>query len=357
MKKITFPHMGNLWIAASAFFREMGLEVIVPPEMSARTLDLGVKYSPEFACLPFKLNIGNFVQSLENGAETIIMGGGVGPCRFGYYGELQREILLDNGYDFEIIILEPEIWGNIKKLKRLFGTLSLKKIKNAAKLAWLKIKVFHNMHSELVKNRPYEIEKGKIDQIYKNYLYKLDKTNSFEKIIKLDNEFRENILCHLRKTNKYLPLRVGIVGEIYLVLESFINLQTEKRLGQLGVLTKRQISLKSWILNFLNFGDEHEKIIESAIPYLNSEIGGHGIDSVGNTVRFAKKGYDGIVQILPFTCMPEIVAGAVLPEIAHNEDIAVLSLVFDEHTGEAGLQTRLEAFVDMISRKKERRVN
>ena len=68
---------------------------------------MGITHSPEFACLPLKINIGNFIEALENGADTIVMAGGIGPCRFGYYGEVQREILKDLGFNFEMIILEP----------------------------------------------------------------------------------------------------------------------------------------------------------------------------------------------------------------------------------------------------------
>ena len=55
--------------------------------------------------------------------------------------------------------------------------------------------------------------------------------------------------------------------------------------------------------------------------------------------------------ILPFTCMPEVVAQAILPAVSQDLDLPILSLVVDEHTGEAGFQTRLEAFVDLISRR------
>jgi len=84
-----------------------------------------VAHSPEFACLPLKINIGNFIEALEKGADTIVMAGGVGPCRFGYYGQVQKEILKDLGYDFEMIILEPpqgHLIDLIKKIRLLTNT-------------------------------------------------------------------------------------------------------------------------------------------------------------------------------------------------------------------------------------------
>jgi len=63
--------------------RKYGVDMQPPPLPSLKTLNLGVKHSPEFACLPFKINLGNLMESLDNGANAILMPGGSGPCRFG----------------------------------------------------------------------------------------------------------------------------------------------------------------------------------------------------------------------------------------------------------------------------------
>ena len=55
--KITFPHMGTMWVPVKGMLEHLGLEVIVPPPCTRKTLSLGVRHSPEFACLPFKINI------------------------------------------------------------------------------------------------------------------------------------------------------------------------------------------------------------------------------------------------------------------------------------------------------------
>jgi len=78
--KITFPHMGNSHIAIKALLTGLKLEVILPPPITKRTLELGVKYSPEFACLPLKINVGNFIEALEQGADTVLMAGGWDPA-------------------------------------------------------------------------------------------------------------------------------------------------------------------------------------------------------------------------------------------------------------------------------------
>ncbi len=98
----------------------------------------------------------------------------------------------------------------------------------------------------------------------------------------------------------------------------------------------------------------HESmIIKSAQPYLGEKIGGHGINSVGETVMYAEQGFDGVIQIAPFSCIPEIVAKGILPRVSREEEIPVMTIFLDEQTGKAGMQTRLEAFVDLLTQRRE----
>ena len=78
--KLTFPHMGYSYVAFKMLINELGYEAVVPPEPSKRTMDLGVRYSPEFACIPFKVLMGTYLETIEMGAEMAISSGGVGPA-------------------------------------------------------------------------------------------------------------------------------------------------------------------------------------------------------------------------------------------------------------------------------------
>ncbi|MCL1829778.1 MAG: hypothetical protein FWG32_09870, partial [Oscillospiraceae bacterium] len=70
--------------------------VVPPPPITALTLEIGAKHSPESVCLPFKYNLGNFIQALENGADILMCAGG--GCRYGLYGEVHEQILKELGY-------------------------------------------------------------------------------------------------------------------------------------------------------------------------------------------------------------------------------------------------------------------
>lgn len=104
--KITFPHMGNVYLAVKALFDGLGIEYVIPPKNSKKTLEIGSLHSPEEICLPYKIMIGNYVQAAEMGADTVLLTGSCGPCRFGEYCEMQMNLLNKLGHDFKFIVID-----------------------------------------------------------------------------------------------------------------------------------------------------------------------------------------------------------------------------------------------------------
>ena len=74
--------------------------------------------------------------------------------------------------------------------------------------------------------------------------------------------------------------------------------------------------------------------------------------SIGECMEYAREGIDGAVHLMPFTCSPEAIARTVFQKLSRDLSFPILTVVFDEHTAEAGLMTRLEAFVDLLRRRR-----
>jgi len=355
--KITFPHMGNLHIVLKAMLEELKLDVISPPPISKKTIELGVKYSPEFACMPFKINLGNFIESLEMGADTLLMAGGWGPCRFGYYAQVEKDILQDLGYNFDMVILEApdsRVSELFCQLKAVGQNVSFMEAFAAIKYAWYKLNMLEKMEREFTRILPRAVDKNRVENIYDQGL--LDIENAQGK-----SEVNRVVYTVLDKLNKFPlngqePLKIGLVGEIYTVLEPAANHNIARSLGRLGAEVDNSIYISEWLNDHLLGGlvkKSHRKhLAKCAHPYLNHFVGGHGLETVGATVDFARKKYDGVIQVGPLTCMPEIVAHSVLNSVSRGEGIHSMTLYFDEHAGAAGILTRLEAFTDMLRRKK-----
>ncbi|WP_418792422.1 CoA protein activase [Phosphitispora sp. TUW77] len=356
--KVTFPHMGNMYICLKAVLTSLGIDVVVPPMPSKRTITLGAQHSPEFACLPLKINMGNFIEAYEMGADTILMAGGIGPCRFGYYAQVEREILEDMGLKMNMVILEPpekHISELLINLKQVTGSNSWIDVVRAIKFGWHKARAVDELEDVLHRIRPRELEPGRADVVYRNALKWIDDALD-KKELKEAMETAMLELDAIPVDNERDVIRIGIVGEIYVMLEPFVNLEVERQLGRLGVEVERSIYLSEWINDHLFMGllnmKGSKEARKHAPPYINHFVGGHGQETIGSTVLFANSKYDGVIQVQPFTCMPEIVAESIIPTVSKDLGIPAYCLIVDEHSGDAGVLTRLEAFVDLLARKK-----
>ena len=98
--KVTFPHLGSMYIFCKAMAETAGVPYVLPRLTSNRTREIGEYSTNESVCLPLKIILGNFVDALEDGADTIVMVGSGPPCRLGLYDRIIKVILNDMGYDF-----------------------------------------------------------------------------------------------------------------------------------------------------------------------------------------------------------------------------------------------------------------
>lgn len=357
--KITFPHLGNTYMCIKPMLDDLGIECIIPPFNNKHALELGARFAPEIACLPLKINIGNYIQAFEMGADTILMAGGCGPCRFGYYSQMHREILKAAGYDMEIITLElvnGDFGTLFNSIKRLTGTKGLVKIPQIARHGVMLAKKVDEMELLTFKIRPREKVKGSVDKVYREFREKALEAKGFKGMwALLGDTFKR--LCAIELNPSAKPLRVGIVGEIYTGIEHYASFNIQEKLGGMGVEADRKVTLSNWIIEHILKKGFHlprdMAFAEAARPWLGKMIGGHAQETIGHTVLYARNHYDGVIQIFPFSCMPEIVAESILPSVEKEYDIPVLTLIIDEMTADTGYMTRVEAFIDMLERRRE----
>ncbi len=351
--RLGMSHMGNIYVPVKAMASELGMDIVIPPPTSQRTLSLGVKYSPEMVCLPFKLQLGNMIEALELGADTTMMPGGPGPCRFGYYHKVHEVILRKLGYKFYMATQEL---GLVHLIKLLTDGASLGKIITAFRFGLAKLKALDELERMVHKIRAIERNKGEASRIYRAGIKALDDATDHQALNRAKREHLQKLI-NLPAVSSPNPLKIGITGEFFVVLDPFANMDIEIELGKLGVEVRRSLFVQDWIKfnPFIYiFGlREKDKSHKAARPYLSRHVGGDGWQSVGEKVLH-NRDWDGLVHLEPFGCLPEITARNIMPST--KERLPVLNIILDEHTGKAGIINRLEAFVDMIQRKKRRQV-
>ena len=359
--KVAFPHMGNVSIAWSAALKKIGVEPFVPPYTSKKTLSLGTKHSPEAICIPYKLILGNFIEAIEGGADYVSMITSPGCCRLGEYGNCIHQALIDLGYDANYV--EMRLYDGIKGmynyLKKVSGKNDPILFARAINIGIRKMFLLDDLEDALSYYRAREINLGDAEKHYNKALQMIkdaDNTRTLKKV-------KKQVFDEMKKTeidkNKEV-LHVDVTGEIYLVCDPFSNQNILKELGKMGVQTRRSLTISGFIKDAIipkifRDGETHlQRAYRMAKPYLMRDIGGDSLECVSDVAYADERGVDGIIHISPFTCMPEIMSQNIFPAMRENCDIPILPLIMDEQTGKAGYLTRLEAFTDLMRRRKRK---
>lgn len=361
--KVAFPHMGTIAVAWAAALRRVGVDAYVPPYTSKKTLSLGVKNAPEAVCLPYKLILGNFIEAIEGGTDYVAMLTSPGCCRLGVYGINIQSALADLGYETKYI--ELSLYDGIKGLFSFFNKLLGKMdFIAAAAASYMMIRMvfaLDDLETLLAYYRAREIKQGEAERHYNKCIEMYEKVNSIRDINKLKKVVKKE-MAKTEIDKKREVLNVDITGEIYLVGDPFSNQYIERELGKMGVQTRRSLTVSSFLKDaiipkiFRGKETHLQRAERMAKPYLTRDIGGDSLECVSDVAFAAQNKKDGIIHISPFTCMPEIMSQNIFPAMREDNSIPILTLVMDEQSGKAGYITRLEAFVDLMRRKKRKAI-
>jgi predicted nucleotide-binding protein (sugar kinase/HSP70/actin superfamily) len=363
--KVTFPHLGTMHIFCKAIAETAQIPYIVPPETSRRTLTLGVLHSNECICLPFKIILGNFIEALQMGADTIVMVGSGPPCRLGLYDLVQKVILEDMGLHFRWLTIPPRltwqaVWKNYEETKELRKELTWRNIllfPYGLRMGWKKMMACEALEKLAMKVRPREVEKGETQKRLKQALSWVDQAKKSRTL----NESVLKGMTHLNEIEQdpsRIPFRIAIVGELYTVMDPHINRGVEQKLGELGAEVTRSSWFSTHIRRSLRWdksqqGSERFRFLEASKSYLGYDVGAECNISIGEAIVRAQEGYDGVVHLMPFACMPETTASGILNQTGKDWNIPILTIILDEQEIEGRIQTLLEAFVEMLQWKRK----
>jgi len=350
---ISFPHLGDYYIPIRFLLRKLTNHTIIEsPPITKKTIELGTKFSPEFVCIPFKYNLGNFIESLENGATILLQAGG--GCRYGYYAEVQEKILKDLGYNFQFLSLLSGDHFTVKDIYRTFKKLNPKvsffKFAYYSLLTIFMIRLM-DWQDELIRSRiGFEVETGSFEKLKKEMLHEFESCKGYISLFKTYKKYKKKFL-NLKIEKPKDCMRVGIIGELYTSMEPYSSYFIEKELAKMKIEVKRFTNV-----SYLLYEKKHEtkKMLRKIPEYCTYKLGADGMDNVYRSKYLIDEGYDGIIHIKPFGCTPEIGAIPIIRKVCNHYKMPVLFFSFDSETSDTGIKTRLEAFYDMLQERKNR---
>ena len=352
-KIISFPHLGDYYIPIVYLIKKITkCKVIIPPKNNKKTIELGSKYSPDDICMPFKYNLGNYIDSLNLGANILVQAGG--GCRYGYYAELQEQILKDIGYQFTFINLIQDNHISLIKLykeaKKLNKKLNIFKYIYYLLQTALIIITMDKLDKYLRENIGFEKIKGSFEEQEKKYHNSLKQDKlCIIKIIKIYNKYKK-IYQEIELTNNP-PLKILLIGELYSLMDSEASNNLERNLAKQGIKVIRYTNL-TYLLLIKKF--MRPILLFKGRKYLKYTLGADGTESIIHALDHCKEGIDGIIHIKSFGCVPELNAISTLSKISEDYQTPIIYLSFDGENNISNIDTKIEAFKDMIIAKKKK---
>lgn len=316
-RALLFYEYCRLWIT---FFENLGAEVIVSEKTNKEIIDKGVKSTVDEACLPVKIYHGH-VLDLKDKVDFIFV----------------PRIVSINEYEYicpKFCGLPEMVKYSIKELPQFIDTtINYRKSRKSLN------KTVMNIGNYITK------DKNKIELAFENAL---KKHNEYKSLI-------ENGLLpiDILKEDNYKQFsntrteKVVLLGHPYNIYDSYSSMNIIKKLRShnLSVVTcdtldEDIINQKSEALNKKMFWSFGRKILGTAL---------HSIDD---------EEVCGIIYLSSFGCgLDSVIADIVERRIRRSSQKPFTLLTIDEHTGEAGVDTRIEAFVDMIKWRKKHENN
>lgn len=387
-KKVYIPYMSDHAVAIAAAIKHFGIPCEVLPPPDAETLAIGLDLCRGRECLPCFLATGDIIRACRHGLDlqssAVLMPASPGPCRFGQYRVLQRNLLDREGFgDLEIISpTSANSYRGFGERPRALRMLAW----NAALMVDLLLKLLYEF-------RPYELEPGATEAAYRRGLTIIHDAildgRRLELLAALDRIATDFGTVRIDRSSPR-PI-IAVLGEIYVMLNAHSNQELIKLLESTGAevvtgtltewfhfadetkldrdllfgqwraflgtkaLTKYQHHLEAQMFRRVGHLLRHpadppmRELMEMARPYFDPLLGTETLLTISKVVDYAKHGVSGIVNVMPFSCMPGIIVSGLSAALRH--DLGALPWLDINFDGQriTNIRTRLEAFVHQVS--------
>jgi len=310
------------------FFEEVGAEVVVSPLTTQAMLSQGSSRVVADTCLPVKAFLGH-VLYLANKCDYIFIPAirsikrKVYNCaKFLGLPDMTRAVIPESppilDVDVDINKGKPTLYQAIYRLGRVF-TWNPFKVRRAGLAAWQTHLNYRRLMSSRGLTSPQAIQE----------IFGIQKTE--EEVSPISQDSKHGT--------------IAIIGHPYLLYDEHINHRLIHRLEQAN-----QKVLTPDMLTDVELELATAKLVGKAHWTYEEEL-------VGAGEQYLQKGTDGVIGIMTFGCGPDsLMMDIVRREAARLRNVPFMILTLEEHTAEAGMITRLEAFLDMIQRKKRGQV-
>lgn len=394
-RTLYIPYMSDASYGLAACLRAYGQSAEVMPMADELALMAGRAYTTGKECLPCAITSGEMLKVLSREGinprnVAFFMPGASGPCRFGLYHCMHNLVLRYAGYEEALVVAPNQDSNFYREFVQSFDGANLGAF---MKQTWASLVGIDLLQKVILRLRPFAVEPKQAQEVYRKCLNRwveaVERRSRLSEMVKLVESIAEELAAVKMNHNVRKP-RIGIVGEIYVRNHTFANLDIISRLEELGAacdlaflaewiyytnftrskMARRRGQWKNLFTNAIQDFFQHrieralaaplekrfgrlaelpvEHVIDLAKPYIDASFEGEAIMSIGKMVEYHKDGFGGVVNVMPFTCMPSTIVSTQTQRLSADcGEMPILNLSFDGQE-DVTLTTRLEAFVEQV---------
>lgn len=314
-RALLYQYYYPLW---RSLFERLGFEVVVSDKSTKTLVQKGIAVTVPEICFPIKIYNGHVINLVEKGVDYIF-------C--------PRFVHIEKDYWFcpKYIGLPELSEMSVPGAKMLVAEIDCKREDTAD------IKCYAPVAKEL--GVPMNKMKAALKEAAEDY----KKFRSYCHMGLTLDEAAEVMFEGKSVEDFNLPeyeTTIGLIGYIYNVYDPFISMNIIKKLRELKVNVVTFDMLESEQL--LKYRKDLTRPIFWTFPDKLYQAA---------SVMIKDMKVNGVIHITAFGCGPDSVVGKEIEHDFANSGVPFMTLRIDEHTGESHLQTRIEAFTDMIKRK------
>lgn len=301
------------------FFEELGFDVVLSHPTTKTILDKGVRKMVPEMCAPMKIYAGHIIELLDSNVDYVYI------PRF-------VSIMDNDAFCPKFMGLPDMLKAAIPRIENKILTNDIVSGSDDICKAKHYITALEKLYIDKKRICPAANAARKKWLEYRRLCVE-EKYNS--------RQANNKVLYGIERKIEQHDIKIGVVGYVYDIYDDFISMNVLEKLSNLGadtmtfeMLSENEIKKELKRFDKKLFWTFSNKTIASAYHF------------------FEDKNIDGVIHVTAFGCGPDAFIGKYLELDSEKYNKPFMTLRVDEHTGENHLQTRLEAFVDMIAKLK-----
>lgn len=307
------------------FFSDLGINIVLSDITTKQTMSSGSSLVVTETCLPIKIYIGHILNLIDKGVDKILVPSiqSIAPkiyncSKIRGLPDLVRNVVKKDFTMIEATLDKSEknqgLYDFLLEMTKPFGITDLDRIKKASKAGWRTYNNFHVMSKS-------------------GMSYKKAMNYALQGKVFIENQTKE------------YPISIALIAHEYNIFDERASMKIFDKLEKMDVKVYSSLQLSKEQM------DDGIKALGQDMYWANER------EMTGAAGHFMKDNkIDGMITVTAFGCGPDSLMVERITRKAKRFNKPLLNLTIDEQTGEAGFITRLEAFVDMLFRKKRAKI-